>query len=506
MTIHNIPNNQLPFRNSRSIENEKRTKRRIIALRDAHLRKISKNIRNSTLDKFAEDINISINQGNLKSTKLLYAQFLRDVMDNTNKNQSNREILRELADKITISLTDGKFDGTKKKNNDELMEISRKMYVDAPENKAKFTDNKTITAISTKTPPLSEIEKMKRVNSLLINAGANSGSASKGTWKWPTRTVAFLKDKELLFVPLGITIPEEIEANLIKNINKRGSASFNTLTIVKWLYDLQQLQENLITTSQSNSSKARLNILESATGVRTRVRPRINIDWDALSKKLRIKGIINVKGNPGSLSNLRAASNYQIVQYFNSLAHGLLSSYRCADDFNKLKGWINWFIRYSLVSTLKDKLKLPSRSAVFDRFGTDISTVNSQGKKINFITTNYIFSLQKEFLRNLNKDGHIDTLLKKSFVSLTKENIFFKKCAICGCSNTDIEIHHVRQLYRNVDNNNRVIVKGRVKFLKGWKAVLSAINRKQITLCKKHLNDLHANKLLPNDFDNQWLS
>jgi hypothetical protein len=77
---------------------------------------------------------------------------------------------------------------------------------------------------------------------------------------------------------LDITIPEEIEANLIKNINKRGSISFNTLTIVKWLYDLQQLQENPITTTQSNISKARLNILESAPGIRTAVRPRINID------------------------------------------------------------------------------------------------------------------------------------------------------------------------------------------------------------------------------------
>jgi hypothetical protein len=77
---------------------------------------------------------------------------------------------------------------------------------------------------------------------------------------------------------LDITIPKEIEANLIKNVSKRGSVALNTLTIVKWLYDLQQLQKNLITTSQSNHSKARLNILESAPGVRTAVRPIINID------------------------------------------------------------------------------------------------------------------------------------------------------------------------------------------------------------------------------------
>lgn len=64
-------------------------------------------------------------------------------------------------------------------------------------------------------------------------------------------------------------------------------------------------------------------------------------------------------------------------------------------------------------------------------------------------------------------------------------------------------MHHVRRLYKNTDSNNRLIVKGKVKFLKGWKAVLSAINRKQIPLCKKHHMDLHANKLKPSDFDTQ---
>jgi len=183
MTIHNIPSNQLPFRNSRSIENEKRTKRKITALRDAQVRKISKNIRNSILDKFSEDINMSINQGNLKSTKSLYKHFLRYVLDNTNKNQSNREIIRELTDKITISLTDGNFDGIIKEYNDKLMEISRKMYVQAPENKAKFTDNKKVTVKSTKNLSLSEREKMIRVNNFLNNVGADSGSTSRGVIK-----------------------------------------------------------------------------------------------------------------------------------------------------------------------------------------------------------------------------------------------------------------------------------------------------------------------------------
>jgi len=181
MTIHNTPSSQLPFRNSRSIENEKRTKKRITILRDVHFRKISKNIRNSILDKLSKDIHMSINQGNLKSTKLLYNQFLRSILDNTNQNQSIREIIRELTDKITIALTDGKFDVIIKEYNHKLMEISRKMYLEAPENKTKFTDNKMVTVKSSKVSPLSEREKMKRVNNLLVNADATSKLPSVGT-------------------------------------------------------------------------------------------------------------------------------------------------------------------------------------------------------------------------------------------------------------------------------------------------------------------------------------
>jgi hypothetical protein len=242
-----------------------------------------------------------------------------------------------------------------------------------------FQDNQLITIKSTKKVPLSETERMKRVNNYLIDLGVISRLSTQGLWKWPTSTAKFLEEKKLRYVPLDITIPKEIEAKLIKTRNKRGGASFNTLIIVEWLYNLQLLQENAVTLDKLNQSKSRLNVLESDIGVRTAVRPVIKIDWDILYRKLRNKGIINRKNNPGSLPDLKAASNYQIIEYFNALAHGFLSSFRCADDFGKLKRWVNWYIRYSLISTLQDKLKLGSRSRVIDRFGIDISTVDSKG-------------------------------------------------------------------------------------------------------------------------------
>lgn len=334
MTIHNTPSNQLPFRNSRSIENAKRVKKRILALREAHLEKISKNVRNAVIDKFRKDTIKSVNQGNLESVKQLYQDFLLHV--SCDPKGSNRDILSEFTDKITISLTDGGFKDIVLEYNNKLMDASRNLYVDAPDDPTKFVDNTTTTAKSTVKRPLSESEKMKRVNNLLIRVGAVSGSNTRGSWKWPNSTVLFLKGKEFTYVPLELSIPEKIETELIK-FDQRGAASSNTLLVVKWLYNQQQIQKDPVTLEQPNHSKSRLNILESSIGIKTAVRPVINIDWVSLSQKLKSRGIINKKGNPGSLPNLKAASNYQIIQYYNAVAHGFLSSFRCADDFSKLK-------------------------------------------------------------------------------------------------------------------------------------------------------------------------
>lgn len=91
-----------------------------------------------------------------------------------------------------------------------------------------------------------------------------------------------------------------------------------------------------------------------------------------------------------------------IIKYFNSVLNSYLSFFKCADDFKVAKTRFYWYFKYSLVSTLKAKLKYVSRRQVFQRYGFDITCLNYQGNKINFVKWNDIKKLKKEYLINNN--------------------------------------------------------------------------------------------------------
>lgn len=89
-------------------------------------------------------------------------------------------------------------------------------------------------------------------------------------------------------------------------------------------------------------------------------KPVIIIDKKKLYSKLMMVGIMNSKKNPCCKANLSSTSGYNIIQYYNGVASGLLSYYRCADDFYKMKSTLVWYIRYSAISTFKHKYKMAS--------------------------------------------------------------------------------------------------------------------------------------------------
>lgn len=63
----------------------------------------------------------------------------------------------------------------------------------------------------------------------------------------------------------------------------------------------------------------------------------------------------------------------------------------------------------------------------------------------------------------------------------------FSLRAVSGCRNTDIEIHHLKKLCRKVEKDGKISVLNRKsRRVKGSRAILSAMGRKQLPLCKMH--------------------
>ena len=63
----------------------------------------------------------------------------------------------------------------------------------------------------------------------------------------------------------------------------------------------------------------------------------------------------------------------------------------------------------------------------------------------------------------------------------------FCQYSVAGCSNTDIEIHHVKKLGRRIISNGKItIVTSNNKKFFGVVAILSAVNCKRILLYSFH--------------------
>ena len=110
--------------------------------------------------------------------------------------------------------------------------------------------------------------------------------------------------------------------------------------------------------------------------------------------------------------------------------------------------------------------------------------------------------MKSEFLTNPTSNPYEN--MAKIFLSLQSSKLFGHKCAIAYCVNEGNEIHHIKQLYRNIDDKGITIHKGKAKKLKGAIAYESALKRKQIPLCSYHHRAWHNNKIGLNDLDSFW--
>lgn len=212
----------------------------------------------------------------------------------------------------------------------------------------------------------------------------------------------------------------------------------------------------------------------------------VNAPLKSILKKLTLKKFYHSKRNKPignlSLSNL---SDVEIIQCYANLMNGLLNYYRPADNFTSVKSVVEGLRRSCALSlAIKHKKNLKWS---YDTYGLDIS-VTVGDRTFSLPTIETLSKMDKEFLIGEIEVGlNIDNLLKKYNSRLRKGGQMFSQCAVSGCTNSDIEIHHIRKLSRKVEKDGKISVLNRSgRRIKGNKALLSAISRKQLPLCKMH--------------------
>jgi group II intron reverse transcriptase/maturase len=128
---------------------------------------------------------------------------------------------------------------------------------------------------------------------------------------------------------------------------------------------------------------------------------------DLIIQRLKIKGILSKKGKPQAFNPMLSETDPTILQWYSSLARGLLNYYQCADNFYKIKSIINYQIRWSIYHTLAKKHKTTIRK-LFIKHGDDFK-LDEELQDI-FPSKTDVASKKKAFLIKQNFSPPLDAL------------------------------------------------------------------------------------------------
>jgi len=220
---------------------------------------------------------------------------------------------------------------------------------------------------------------------------------------------------------------------------------------------------------------------------------------------LRSKGFFHfTKKKPCSNSSFLLHSDVEIIKAYSAVMYGLLSYYRAADNFSNVKSIIS-HLRKSCILTLARKHK-KKKAWAYETYGDDVSIRVDDSKIIELPTRDFVSRLEKKFLiDDSTLSFNLSDILNKHLSRLSISKSYFVRCAVYDCTNSDIEIHHVKKLDRKVSYSGMVsVINRKGKRVKGLAAVLTAMNRKQLPLCRKHHLEFETGKYSP--LDNKYLS
>ena len=143
----------------------------------------------------------------------------------------------------------------------------------------------------------------------------------------------------------------------------------------------------------------------------------IKANWTIVMEHLKSKGFLNKKGWPARVARLTTLNVFELIYYFRLVFYSYLAYYWCVDNFARVWNWLYWYFKYSLISTIKSKFKLGSRSKVFQRYGSDIKCLDHNKKEITFTKWKKVRKLKRKFLTYLP----IENLYK--FVKIVRRSI-----------------------------------------------------------------------------------
>lgn len=196
-----------------------------------------------------------------------------------------------------------------------------------------------------------------------------------------------------------------------------------------------------------------------------------------LIKKLESKGFCTAKGKPTTKKAWIYLDPDQIVQLYNGINRGLQNYYRFADNFQQFTR-IQYILQYSLAKTLAAKYKCSVRR-IYKRFGKTITIpVKTKKDKPDRLIS---FFVNRDWKRQRNgfQIGNRNIDLLQWTITMRTRSKLGKACCICD-DPLHVEMHHVRHIRKTGARRPT-----------GFNAILQALNRKQLPVCRSCHQKIH---------------
>jgi len=234
--------------------------------------------------------------------------------------------------------------------------------------------------------------------------------------------------------------------------------------------------------------------------------PRIYAPIRDLKDKLKNWGMLDKGGKPKACGAIFRYHDISIIEHYKSKALGFLNYYRPAVNFQEVKKLSDYHIRWSLIHTLAGKHTTKIHKIIRSYGKTPKIELESNGivhELASFLTPNDINHRTRGFTKSRDVYHYLEDL-DKPLVKLSIPKVLFAgKCAILECTNSDIEVHHVRSLRYSKKDRSVESIKSGNKTLKESAIVESALSRKHISLCREHYKKWH--RLSPKEIDSKYL-
>lgn len=214
-----------------------------------------------------------------------------------------------------------------------------------------------------------------------------------------------------------------------------------------------------------------------------------------IKEKLKAWGMLSKGGKPKASGAIFKYHDISIIEFYKSKALGFLNYYKPAVNFHAVKKLADYHLRWSLIHTLAGK-HLKKVHQVIAKYGKTPTFLAERANNYvepvaKYLTSNDINHRSRGYITSYDPIESYKTLERPMVKLSIPARLFDGQCAVIGCKNTDVEIHHVRALRRSRKGFLVESIKTGGKSIKGLALIESALSRKQIPLCVKHHVEWH---------------